>query len=280
MINPRRTLTDGAVMTTAGPRSPGWYADPLGAAGMRWWDGATWAGPASVPPAPGRRLPGWAKTCFAIGIAIGVANLALISLMLFLVVFFVGGDRAVSTTMDLWACAAVGLAVASLAAAARGEARVRLSALLAAIAVIAGSWTWYAVVTPARPKPTLAELKRSPAAQLIYPGAVVAAGFTGGRDSFWQDDKPNPAVFSRDEATNDTWPQVLAWFDRQLTTDGWTRDDTAAARGIDNTSLAWAWTKAGETFTLTVYSEASRDALYKQAPELRGKTIALGTSLS
>ncbi|HEY0869857.1 MAG TPA: hypothetical protein VGD55_05645, partial [Acidothermaceae bacterium] len=97
---------------------------------------------------------------------------------------------------------------------------------------------------------------------------------------FWQDDKPNPAVFSRDEATNDAWPQVLAWFNQRLTGDGWARDDTAAARGNDNVSLAWAWTKADETFTLTVYSEASRDALYKQAPELRGRSIALETFLS
>ncbi|HEY0870388.1 MAG TPA: DUF2510 domain-containing protein, partial [Acidothermaceae bacterium] len=109
-------------MATAGPHDPGWYADPLGAGGMRWWNGATWAGPASVPLAPGRRLAGWAKTCLAVGIAIALANLALVSLMLFAVVFFVGGARTVSTTGDLWVCAAVGLAVASLAAAARGAA--------------------------------------------------------------------------------------------------------------------------------------------------------------
>ena len=184
-----------------GPATPRLVCEPPGTGRRAVVGRGTWTDPAEVPRPPERRLPlpGWAKTCFAIGIAIAVANLALVSLMLFAVVFFVGGDRAVSTTGDLWVCAAIGLAVASLAAAARGGARVRLSALLAAIAVLASSWTWYAVVTPARPKPTLAELKRSPAAQLIYPGAVVATGFTGGRDSFWQDDKPNPAVFSRAE---------------------------------------------------------------------------------
>jgi len=200
--------------------------------------------------------------------------------MLFVVVFFVGGDRAVSQTGDLWVCAAVGLAVASVAAAARGGARVRVNALVAAIVIIAGSWTWYSVITPGRPKPTLAELEKTPAAQLIYPGAVVAARFTGGRDSFWQDDKPNPAVFSRDEATNDTWPQVLAWFNQRLTADGWTRDNAAAVSDNAGISLVWAWTKAKETFTLSVYSGTGRNALYKQAPELRGRAIALETSLS
>lgn len=267
-------------MATAGPPAPGWYADPLGSAGARWWDGAAWAGPVSVPQPSGRRLPGWAKTCFAVGIGLAVTNLAFISLMLFIVVFFVGGDRTVSQAGDLWVCAALALAVTGLAAAARGAARVRLGALIAAIIVIAGSWTWYAVVTPARPKPTLAELKRSPAAQLIYPGAVVAAGFTGGRDSFWQNDLPNPAVFSRAEATNDTWPQVLAWFNQRLTADGWTRDDAAAVSGDVGISLVWAWTKGSEKFTLSVYSGTGRDALYKRAPELRGLAIALDTYLS
>jgi Protein of unknown function (DUF2510) len=267
-------------MTTAGPPDPGWYTDPLGSVGSRWWDGAAWAGPVSLPQPPGRRLPGWAKTCFAVGIGLAVTNLALISLMLFIVVFFVGGDRTVSRTGDLWVCAAVGLAVASVAAAARGANRVRLGALIAAIAVIAGSWTWYSVIMPGRPKPTLAELKRSPAAQLIYPGAVVAAEFTGGRDSFWQDDLPNPAVFSRAEATNDTWPQVLAWFNQRLTADGWTRDDAAAVSGNVGISLVGAWTRGNEKFTLSVYSGTGRDALYKQTPELRGRAIALDTSLS
>jgi hypothetical protein len=74
-------------MATAGPPAPGWYADPLGSAGARWWDGAAWAGPVSVPQPSGRRLPGWAKTCFAVGIGLAVTNLAFISLMLFIVVF-------------------------------------------------------------------------------------------------------------------------------------------------------------------------------------------------
>jgi hypothetical protein len=250
---------------------------------MRWWDGTTWAGPASIPQPPGRRLPGWAKTCFAVGIAVGAANLLFVTLALFIVAagwLVVGAaPHEVHRTAELWELAALGLAIASLAAAVRGQTRLRLGALVAAIAVMAGSWAWYELTQPPRPQPTLAELKKSPAAQLIYPGAVVATQLTRERDSYWEGADSAPATFVRDEATNDTWPQVLAWFHQRLTADGWTETEAASSIGSGPLILAWSWKNGDESFTLSVYSEAGRDALYQQAPELRGRSIAVETYL-
>jgi hypothetical protein len=45
-----------------GAPTPGWYADPTGLAGVRWWDGGQWTAhtaplPASAPGAPGAQRP-------------------------------------------------------------------------------------------------------------------------------------------------------------------------------------------------------------------------------
>jgi hypothetical protein len=37
---------------TPGPTPPGWYADPSGAAPLRWWDGTQWTAHVSQPTAP------------------------------------------------------------------------------------------------------------------------------------------------------------------------------------------------------------------------------------
>ena len=213
------------------------------------------------------------------GIAIGGANLAFVTLGLVAAIFPGTGPDMVDQLEDLWVCAGIGLALATLAAAARGETRIRIGVLIVAVAVMAGSWAWYRAALPPQPKPTLAELKQSPEAQLVYPGAAVATQLTRGRESYWDGDHPFPAGFSRDEATNDTWPQVLAWFDQRLTADGWTRNSAGTTTGVGTIALTWAWTKGNESFTLSVYTEAGRDALYTQAPELRGRTIALNTDL-
>jgi Protein of unknown function (DUF2510) len=166
-------------MTAEGPPGQGWYADPLGSAGVRWWDGAQWAWAVDMRP-PGRRLPWWAKTCLAIGIAVCAANLAFLTMGLLLTMLSLSDARTFDRIFDLWICATLGLAIASLAAAARGGTRVRLSALIAAIAVVAGSWTWYRTTLPPNPKPPLAELTQIPAAQLSYPGASVAKNSMAG----------------------------------------------------------------------------------------------------
>ena len=271
-------------MAVTGPTGPGWYADPLGSVGVRWWDGAAWAGPAAALQPPGRRLPGWAKTCFAIGIATGVANLVFATLTLFVLaigkLFSGTAPHEVHRTAYVWGWAATALAMAIAAAAIRGETRLRLGALVTAIAVMTGSWTWYELTQPPRPQPTLAEVKAYPAAQLIYPRAVVATELTLGRDSYWNGDGPVPATFVRDEATNDSWPAVLAWFKQRLGAEGWTQTEAASSITSGPLLLEWRWVNGTETFKLSVYSEAGRDALYLQAPELRGRAIAVETSLS
>ena len=268
-------------MAVADPQGPGWNADPPGSTEKWSWD-ATWAAPAFVAPPPGPRRPRLARTCFGLGIAVGIANLLFISMIVFVLAIsdvLVDGFSYVGPAAGLWLIAAVGLVAASAAAAGRGEMRLRLGALIAAIAVMAGGWVWYWTTLPPRPKPTLAELKRTPAAQLIYPGAVVATSLTRVRESQWAAGSPLPASLSRDEATNDPWPRVLAWFDTRLTAQGWTRSGPAPANSAVDIALTWSWTNGDETLTLSVYSEAGRDALYKQAPELRGRAIAIDTDL-
>lgn len=72
---------------------------------------------------------------------------------------------------------------------------------------------------------------------------------------------------------------MLAWFNTRLTAEGWTRSGPTSANSAENIALASSWTNGIETFTLSVYSEAGRDALSKHAPELRGRAIALETNL-
>jgi uncharacterized protein DUF4328/uncharacterized protein DUF2510 len=42
---------------TTSPQAPGWYPDPAGADGMRWWDGEDWTGRRSLHPRRERLVP-------------------------------------------------------------------------------------------------------------------------------------------------------------------------------------------------------------------------------
>lgn len=50
---PAVNMKTTAPTPTAAP-APGWYADPWGGQGLRWWDGSAWTGhtSAAIPPSP------------------------------------------------------------------------------------------------------------------------------------------------------------------------------------------------------------------------------------
>ena len=65
---------------TGGP-VPGWYPDPAGGTGLRWWDGTAWAPqPAPVPARPAPHLADeeaparWARNLLPLAAAVQVAG--------------------------------------------------------------------------------------------------------------------------------------------------------------------------------------------------------------
>jgi hypothetical protein len=71
-----------------------------------------------------------------------------------------------------------------------------------------------------RPHPTLAELKRTPGAELTYPGSMPElAGQADSNRKFGV----NPAFFGERGFTNASSSEVFAFFDRMLQQEGWTR---------------------------------------------------------
>lgn len=83
--------------------TPGWYPDPAGSGGQRWWDGQRWCDgsdwantlittPEPVePPSPGRGVTIAAMVCGIVGLAIGLVPLfGLFALTLGLVAVVLG----------------------------------------------------------------------------------------------------------------------------------------------------------------------------------------------
>lgn len=85
----------------SGTVEPGWYEDPAGTGGQRWWDGTAWtehAGPAAGTPAPRVQpaLPrnNHATAGFVLGIVSMVGNPLAVVSVIGLVLSFVGLNRA------------------------------------------------------------------------------------------------------------------------------------------------------------------------------------------
>ncbi len=61
-------------MSDAGATPAGWYPDPAGGGGQRWWDGSAWAqqavGPMGyrMPPPPPTATNGWAAASLVLGV--------------------------------------------------------------------------------------------------------------------------------------------------------------------------------------------------------------------
>jgi hypothetical protein len=85
----------------SGTVEPGWYDDPTGTGGQRWWNGSAWtehAGPpAAAPGAPVRQAEvrnGHATAGFVLGIISMVGNPLAVVSVIGLVLSFVGLNRA------------------------------------------------------------------------------------------------------------------------------------------------------------------------------------------
>lgn len=254
---------------------PGWYLDPLDADQLRWWDGVRWTAAAAPKP---RELRGRALAVLVVGVSLLGVN-ALISVPIFLLLALFAG----SGTAFIAACAAGGaFVVAILAASIRGSVRSRMTALGGAVAIAVVVWVFMLVWFPNRPKPRLSQLRRDPAAQLIYPGAVVA--FTSGRDSKrGLGGEPIGSSIARIEATDATPDQAIAWFDQQLTSMGWTRDDSAVPSQGDPRLVQRAWRRISrngpEVFSLTLTPAADVPNEVQQYSALRGVPFVLSTDL-
>lgn len=254
---------------------PGWYLDPLDADQVRWWDGECWT-PAAAPKP--RQLRGRARAVLVVGASLLGVN-ALISVPFFLLAALFAGSAAAFVAAG---AAGGAFVVAILAASIRGSARSRMTALGGAVAIAVVAWVFMLVWFPNRPKPRLSQLRKDPAAQLIYPGAVVA--FTSASDSKrGLGGEPIGAQIDRVEATDATPDQAIAWFDQHLTSTGWTRDNSAAAPQGDPRQIQRAWRRISrngpEVFSLTLTPAADVPTEVQQYPALRGVPFVLSTDL-
>jgi hypothetical protein len=112
---------------TPGHVQPGWYDDPTGPGGQRWWDGTAWteharpgAWPGGAPAAPALRN-GHATAGLVLGIVSMVGNPLAVVSVIGLVLSFVGLSRAnrlgqhgyapVGRKRAIWGLALSGLAL-------------------------------------------------------------------------------------------------------------------------------------------------------------------------
>jgi hypothetical protein len=101
-----------------------------------------------------------------------------------------------------------------------------------------------------QPHPTLHELEKLPATQITYPGSVVSG--QGGSDSN-RKFGVNAAVYEKFALTSDQPAQILSYYQQQLTTRAWTRNDAVADSG-ESWSQMWGWTMGKRTFRLAIMS--------------------------
>lgn len=101
-----------------------------------------------------------------------------------------------------------------------------------------------------QPHPTLHELEKLPATEITYPGSVVSG--QGGSDSN-RKFGVNAAIYEKFALTNDQPAQILAYYQQQLTTQTWIRDD-GVADGGESWSQMWGWAMGKRTFRLAIMS--------------------------
>lgn len=133
--------------------------------------------------------------------------------------------------------------------------------------VVAGSVVLAAFLFAAgcagHPHPTLNELKKIPAASIVYPGSVGPG--VGGSDS---NNKfgANAAIFQRIQLTNDSAAQVLTFYQQQLTGEGWTRND-AAAQGIAYLTQSWGWTMGKRRISVGIIGGDYKTSFQQRLPQ-------------
>jgi hypothetical protein len=113
-----------------------------------------------------------------------------------------------------------------------------------------------------RPHPYLAELKQLPGASLIYPGSVVDRELGHDSDNLMGG---NPAEYGQLALTNASPEQVLDYFNTQLTSLGWTRDDSIAEL-TDSWTTAYGWTRNGRSLQLGFYGDDGKIGITSSNP--------------
>ena len=123
--------------------------------------------------------------------------------------------------------------------------------------------------------PYYSELKRLPAAALIYPGSRVAGEVGSDSDNQMGG---NPATYGHWAMTNFSADEVAGYYDKQLSLLGWTSNNAAGA-GDSSWSAAYAWTKDGRTFELGIYDRDRVRRVVEYFPDYAGYSTIYETCL-
>lgn len=135
-----------------------------------------------------------------------------------------------------------------------------------ATAVVAGVLST-ATACAGRPHPTLAELKKLPVTRIDYPGAVTC--LIGGTDSN-RKFGVNRAIWQKHVLIDQQPSIVLAWYQQQLVSAGWTRDDTIVV--LDGAQLVqgWGWTDGARSIRLNVVGSDWQRRIATSYPQCSG----------
>lgn len=114
-----------------------------------------------------------------------------------------------------------------------------------------------------QPHPTLRELEQLPAARITYPGSV-GLGQSGSDSN--RTFGVNAAIDRVESLTDHTPAELLAYYQQELTAEGWSRDD-AAGEVSEDVSQTWAWVLGGRIFELSIMAPAYEQRFRHRFPQ-------------
>jgi hypothetical protein len=114
-----------------------------------------------------------------------------------------------------------------------------------------------------RPHPYYSELKALPGASLIYPGSLVDRELGSDSDNLMGG---NAADYGIRALTNSSPSEVLDYFNTELTSLGWVRDDSIAEL-FGYWTAAYGWTRNGRRYLLGFCGDRGRAVMLKNHPD-------------